>query len=146
MSYHTWLAIVKGDPTVPFSIATTLRCREDGIKYHFLSLWYDLTWDWTPVSWTMANRLVIPALSELKKVARKTPAVVTSIMAVGGLTRCALLPSVCNLKAAQMNIQCNLIWELMLYKFELEHNIMKVTKNICCEKDQGVVDPSIVSR
>ena len=24
--------------------------KQDGIKYHFLSLWYDSTWDWTPVS------------------------------------------------------------------------------------------------
>ena len=23
---------------------------QGGIKYHFLSLWYDSTWDWTPVS------------------------------------------------------------------------------------------------
>ena len=58
---------VEGDPKVLFSIATTPRCREGatlflgllnfildpylimlnvkqgGIKYHFLSLWYDLT-------------------------------------------------------------------------------------------------------
>ena len=63
--------LVKGDPKVPFSIATTPRCtgghcttpfpglfhfthdpylivlsaKQGGIKYHFLSLWYDLTWD-----------------------------------------------------------------------------------------------------
>ena len=66
--------IVEGNPKVPFSIATTPRCRggrysfpgllhftldlylimlsvkQGGIKYHFLSLWYDLTWDWTLVS------------------------------------------------------------------------------------------------
>ena len=23
---------------------------QGGIKYHFLSLWYDSTWDWNPVS------------------------------------------------------------------------------------------------
>ena len=23
---------------------------QGGIKYHFLSLWYDSTWDWTPIS------------------------------------------------------------------------------------------------
>ena len=63
--------VVEGDPKDPFSIATTLRCREGcypfpwllhftlgpylirisvkqgGIKYHFLSLLYDSTWDWT---------------------------------------------------------------------------------------------------
>ena len=66
--------IVKGNPKAPFSIATTPRCRggrysfpgllyftldphlimlsvkQGGIKYHFLSLWYDSTWDWTQVS------------------------------------------------------------------------------------------------
>ena len=66
--------IVEGGPKAPFSIATTPRCRvgrysfpwmlhftldtylimlsveQGGIKYHFLSLWYDLTWDWTQVS------------------------------------------------------------------------------------------------
>ena len=67
--------IGEGDPKAPFSIATTPRCREGrhsfpwmaplylimylimlsvkqgGIKYHFFfSLWYDTTWDWTPVS------------------------------------------------------------------------------------------------
>ena len=25
--------------------------KQGGIKYHFLSLWYDSTWDWTSVSW-----------------------------------------------------------------------------------------------
>ena len=61
--------IVEGDPKAPFLIATTPRCRggrysfpgllyftldpylimlsvkQVGIKYHFLGLWYDLTWD-----------------------------------------------------------------------------------------------------
>ena len=26
-----------------------LTGKQGGIKYHFLSLWYDLTWDWTQV-------------------------------------------------------------------------------------------------
>ena len=26
-----------------------LSAKQGGIKYHFLSLWYDSTWDWTPV-------------------------------------------------------------------------------------------------
>ena len=26
-----------------------LSVKQGGIKYHFLSLWYDSTWDWTPV-------------------------------------------------------------------------------------------------
>ena len=64
-------------PKVPFSIATTPRCREGcnffpwktplysyfiilsvkqgDIKYHFLSFWYDSTWDWTPVSRTIGE-------------------------------------------------------------------------------------------
>ena len=61
--------IVEGNPKAPFSIATTPRCRggrysfpgwlyfnldphlimlsvkQGGIKYHFLSLLYDSTWD-----------------------------------------------------------------------------------------------------
>ena len=65
--------LVEGDTKVPFSIATTawsregwfsfplialftlelylimLSVKQGGIKYHFLSLWYDSTWDWTPV-------------------------------------------------------------------------------------------------
>ena len=27
-----------------------LNLKQGGIKYHFLSLWYDSIWDWTPVS------------------------------------------------------------------------------------------------
>ena len=68
---------VEGDLKAPFSIATTLRCRGGwysipriaplylwsllysakcgNIKYHFLSLWYDSTWDWTLVSWTIGE-------------------------------------------------------------------------------------------
>ena len=66
--------IVEGNRKAPFSIATTPRCRgggysfpgllyftldtyliilsvkQGGIKYHFLSLWYDSTWYWTQVS------------------------------------------------------------------------------------------------
>ena len=65
---HIKLAnLVEGDPKAPFSIATTLRCRggrysfpwiaplypyiimlsvkQGGIKYHFLSLCYDSTWE-----------------------------------------------------------------------------------------------------
>ena len=67
------VTIVKGDLKVLFSIATTLRCgegttsfpgmlhftldmyltmlsvKQGRIKYHFLSLWYDLIWDWSLV-------------------------------------------------------------------------------------------------
>ena len=34
-----------------------------------------------------------------------------------------------NLKAAQMNVQCSLIWKLILYKFELGHNDIKTIKH-----------------
>ena len=72
IKHISWPTVVEGDP---FSIATTPRCREKrnsflwiaqlfldpylimlsvkqgGInKYHFLSLWYDSTGDWSPVS------------------------------------------------------------------------------------------------
>ena len=32
-----------------------LSVKQEGIKYHFLSLWEDLTWDWTPVSLTIGK-------------------------------------------------------------------------------------------
>ena len=34
-----------------------LRAKQGSIKYDFLSLWYDSTWDWTPVSWTIGKTL-----------------------------------------------------------------------------------------
>ena len=33
--------------------------KQGSIKYHFLSLWYDSTWDWTPVSRPLVNTLLI---------------------------------------------------------------------------------------
>ena len=72
-------SLVKGNPKASFSIATTSRYRRGcyffpwtapltldpylillsvkhgGIKYHFLSLWYDLTWDWTLVCQTIGK-------------------------------------------------------------------------------------------
>ena len=61
--------VVEGDLKVPFSIATTpgllyfpldtylgvLSAKQSSIKYHFLSLWYDSTWNWIPVSWTICE-------------------------------------------------------------------------------------------
>ena len=29
--------------------------KQGGIKYHFLSFWYDSTWDWTQVSWAIGE-------------------------------------------------------------------------------------------
>ena len=72
--------VVEGDPKVSFSIATTPRCREERnsfpwiapfypryVPYNavlskeisstvfFFSIWYDSTWDWIPVSWTIGE-------------------------------------------------------------------------------------------
>ena len=33
-----------------------LSVKQGCINYHFLSLWYDSTWDWTLVSWTIGER------------------------------------------------------------------------------------------
>ena len=71
---------------------------------------------------------------------------VSSIMVVGVLACCALLHSMWDSKAAQMNVQHSLIQELMLYKFKLDHNIKKTIKNICCAKGKGVIDYSTVTR
>ena len=30
-----------------------LSVKQSSIKYHFLSLWYDSTWDWTQISRAM---------------------------------------------------------------------------------------------
>ena len=32
-----------------------LSVKQGGMKYDFLSLWYDSTWDWTPVSRTIGE-------------------------------------------------------------------------------------------
>ena len=64
---------------------------------------------------------------------------------VGAMTCCAFLHSICNLKAAQINMQCSLIWEFMIYKFKLGHHISQVTKNICL-KSECEIDHSAVSR
>ena len=29
--------------------------KQRGIKFHFVSLWYDSTWDWTPVFLTIGK-------------------------------------------------------------------------------------------
>ena len=38
-----------------------------------------------------------------------------------------------------------LIQELLLYKFELGHNAMETTRNICSGKGEGAADPTIVT-
>ena len=61
----------------------------------------------------------------------KVLTLVGSIVVVGVLTHCALLYSMCDLKAVQMNMCCSLFWELMLHVFELGYNFMEATKDIC---------------
>ena len=71
---------VECDLKAPFPIATTARCfgegatpfprllyfildtylillsvKQGGIRYHFLNLWYDSTWDWSKISWTIGE-------------------------------------------------------------------------------------------
>ena len=81
--------LVEGDSKASFMIATTPRCRgsaapfpglllftfdpyriilsvkQGGIKYHFLSLSYDSTWDWTSSPGPLANTLLIRPTTRL---------------------------------------------------------------------------------
>ena len=50
------------------------------------------------------------------------------------------IASLSDLKATQMNMQYSLIWELMLYEFELNYNAVEATKSICCVKGEDAVD------
>ena len=45
-----------------------------------------------------------------------------------------------------MNVQCSQIQELMLYEFEVSHNTVEATENICCAKALVTVDHSTVNR
>ena len=51
-----------------------------------------------------------------------------------------------DLKDTQMNLQHSLIWELMLYQFELYHNNEEATQNVSFAKAEGIVDHSTVTR
>ena len=42
-----------------------LSDKQGEIKYHFLSLWYDSTRDWTPVSQTIGETLLIRRMARL---------------------------------------------------------------------------------
>ena len=44
-----------------------LSVKEDGIKYHFFSLWYDSTWDWTSFSRTIGEHCTHLTNSLLKE-------------------------------------------------------------------------------
>ena len=75
------------------------------------------------------------------------PAVVASIVIIGTLTRYALLHFVCGLKIKQMNMQCSLIRELMVYEFEVGHKSTEATKNICWAKvESAILDHSTVTK
>ncbi len=52
----------------------------------------------------------------------------------------------CDLKAAQMNMNCCLIPELMLYAFELRHKAIQAIKNIFGAKSEGGVDHITATR
>ena len=36
-----------------------MSVKKGSIKYYFLSLWYDSTWDWTPVSRTIGEHYTL---------------------------------------------------------------------------------------
>ena len=76
----------------------------------------------------------------------KLSTVVTSIMIFGVLTHCILLHSVYDLKAIQMNVQCCLIWKLMLYEFKLSHNTAGTTKNTCAKGEDALDHCTITKR
>ena len=73
------------------------------------------------------------AINNLQRlICHKTQTTNKRIIIVGALTRCALLHFKCDLKAAQINGQLSsLNQEIMLRKFELEHNALEANKNIC---------------
>ena len=59
---------VYGEGATPFSILLhftldtyliMLSVKQGGIKYSFLNLWYDSTWDWTQVSRTIGEHLFV---------------------------------------------------------------------------------------
>ena len=72
--------------------------------------------------------------------------VVGRITVIGVLTHCILLHSVSDLKTAQMNMQCSLIREHILYEFKKCHYAIKSTKNIFCVKGKVTVGYSTVTR
>ena len=44
-----------------------LSVKQGGIKYHFLSIWYDATWDWTLVSRAIGKPLYVQIICCRKK-------------------------------------------------------------------------------
>ena len=43
-----------------------LSIKQGGIKYHFLSLWYDSTWNWIPVFLTIGEHSTCVYFAEAK--------------------------------------------------------------------------------
>ena len=52
----------------------------------------------------------------------------------------------CDFKASQMNVERCLIREVLLYDFEVGHNIAETIKNIFRAKGEGAVDHSTVTK
>ena len=65
---------------------------------------------------------------------------ITSNVLDSALTRCALFYSMCDL-----NVQCSLIREIMLSKFELVYNAADASKKIYYVKREDEVDHSKVT-
>ena len=59
---------------------------------------------------------------------------VCCVVVVGALTHCALLHSVCDLKATQTNVKYSLIWEFKFYEFKFGYNTEGSNQIICCVK------------
>ena len=70
----------------------------------------------------------------------------SNVIVVGALTCCTLLHSMRDLKAAQLNMQYSPIQELLLYKYELSHNVAEATKNIYDAKGEDTVDHNTVTK
>ena len=70
----------------------------------------------------------------------------TALVVVGVLTCYVLLYSMCDLKAAKINMHHSLIWRLMLYNFKLDYYVAEATKNISRKKCEDAVDHKTVSR
>ena len=57
---------------------------------------------------------------------------------------CVLLQAMCDMKAAQMDVQSSSIEELILYKCKLGHNITEATKYLSCAKGEDTADHKMV--
>ena len=66
----------------------------------------------------------------IKSVLWKVPTIFDSIRIASSQKNDALLHSMCDLKTAQMNVQCHLFWKLIFHKFKLGHNIREAIKGV----------------